>query len=355
MRLKRLVMAIGLVSCANAGQSTSAEPSNEGKATDVVASPSELISALSGAKPASTITLQPGIYPQVVIKNFSGHVTIRSAIPAHPAVIGNLVVESSSGLTFQDLEFSTKSDPIGPNGAAGTTNFSVITSSDIHFIRLSVHGDPAGNLTTAESGFLIRSSHDVSITDSDFSYLHFAVAHFESDHITFSRNNFHNLRDDGIRGGGSSWVKIDYNHCWSNHPDQSDTDHPDCIQFWTSNTKASAHDITISNNTYERGSGLQSQGIFMRDEKEEFPYRNVAITNNVIKGAGWNGIAVMHADGLRIEGNDVIPGCDMNSWIRVQQARDAVVTNNYAGGYVLNNNDHLVQNDNRVSKCQNPK
>ena len=186
-----------------------------------------------------------------------------------------------------------------------TTPFLVAGSSDIHFDRVDVHGDPHGSLATDESGFVIRDTDNVSVTRSEFSHLHDPLMHFQDTHITISGNYIHDNRDDGIRGGGSSWLLISGNRCESDHPDRDDLEHPDCIQVWTTNTKASAHDITITDNIYIRGKGLPNQGIFVQDELGNLPLENVKVTNNVIIGSMWNGIYVKHGHNVEISGNTV--------------------------------------------------
>ncbi len=269
-----------------------------------------LMEALKKAKPGSTIRLEPGTYSNVVVRHFSsGPVTLVAKDPAKAPVFTDLTVADSHGLTFSGLEFDLSNTPVGQFGPQNTIPIKIAGSSDIHFDHIKVHGAPSGALATTVSGMLIRSTDNTSVTDSDFSYLHNAFQHNDDTNLTLARNEFHNLWDDAIRGGGSSQVTVQANHCYSNHPDINDKDHPDCIQFWTSNTKAGVSDIKILDNRYERGTGTATQFIFMGNELK-LTYENVVISGNVGFGSLWNGIAINHAKNVTISNNTLISSCD---------------------------------------------
>jgi hypothetical protein len=309
----------------------------------------ELLEALRTAPPGARIKLQPGLYSDVVVKGVRGPFVIESASVDHPAVLTDLRVSETKDLTLADVEFSAAGVAPGPFGPAATVPFQILDSANIDLERLNVHGAPNGSLETDVSGLLIRNSDHVTIANSDFHNLHNAINHIDDQNLTVANNHFHHLRDDGLRGGGSSYVSVTDNRCDSQHPDAKDQDHPDCIQFWTTNTKTPAHDITITGNTYERGEGMPIQGIFMRDEVGALPYQRVTISGNIVRGASWNGIAVSGATAPIIKGNVVCPYADQMSWIRVQDTTGAALSDNKAGRYAFKNNTDLVEKGDRVS------
>jgi parallel beta-helix repeat protein len=267
-----------------------------------VSSTQALLQALARAGRGADIALAPGTYDNVVIDNFHGSATIHSASQSHPAILKAMSVKKSSGLTFSRLDFSTEAAPVGSE--MHVTLFKVLDSSDIAFRNVVVHGSPQGSLGSDISGMLIRNSNRVTVADSEFRNLHSALGLYGDDHLTITGNRFHNNRDDGIDVAGSSNVLIADNHCESNHPDgAADTDHPDCIQFWTKGSTTIAHDIAIVGNVYERGTGGATQGIFMRDEVGTLPYRNVVIRGNIIKGAQAGAIEVIGATDVDVVGN----------------------------------------------------
>ena len=305
----------------------------------VVSSTDELVGALRTARLGDTLALRPGDYAPV-IKDFHGQVTITSADPRNPAVFRSLTVRGSSGLTIDHVTFSTEGFPAEAYGAAGTVPFKIAGSSNITLSNLDVHGSPQGSLDTDESGISVRNSDHVTVADNNFHNLHFAFLHLDDQFLTIRHNELHDLRDDGIRGGGSSNVLIDGNHCHNNHPDGDlDKDHPDCIQFWTSNTTASAHDITIVANRYERENGHATQFIFLGNEKH-IPYQHVVIQDNVARGPLWNAIAVFYAHDVTIKNNRLESLCAPESgqtnvaWIRTKEIDGLTMLDNLAGSYM---------------------
>ena len=111
---------------------------------------------------------------------------------------------------------------------------------------------------------MIRDSSDITVTNSEFTHARYAVSMLDNSGVTISGNYFHDLRTDGVRGGGNSNVVISDNFFTNFRP--AEGDHADAIQFWTTNTTTSAENIRITGNVIVRGEGGATQGIFMRDE-----------------------------------------------------------------------------------------
>ena len=106
-------------------------------------------------------------YSGIVAKSltFSDAVTITSQNTLTPAVINDLSITSSSGLTFYSLEFNAL-----PGGVDNP--FKVTSSQNIRFDRLNVHGSLNDDPHDDVSGFLVRSSSNISVTNSEFQQLH---------------------------------------------------------------------------------------------------------------------------------------------------------------------------------------
>lgn len=156
-----------------------------------------LQSALGVAAPGDTIMLTAGTYTGIQIKAFSGDVTITSADPSHPAVVTDLFVLNSSGLHFSNLEFdrTLSSDSFA---------YRVEGSQNISFTGLNVHGSLDNNAANDQSGFLLRNSSNVSVTNSEFHELGKSINHANDTYLTISGNEFHELRSDGVLGSGST-------------------------------------------------------------------------------------------------------------------------------------------------------
>jgi len=285
-----------------------------------------LTSALKTAQSGDTIKLAAGQYSDVVLYNvkIAGNVTITSADPAHQATVNGLIINGSSGITFQGLEFY-----VDPNKADGT--YQVFGSSNIKFDKINMHGSLDSNPKNDNTGLVFQDVKNVSVTNSEFQQVSFGVAHQNSDGVTISNNYFHDIRSDGVRGGGSSHVTITNNQFRDFYPIESD--HPDAIQFWTTNAKVSATDIVVTGNIVMRGAGQPTQGIFFRDEQEVLPYKNVTISDNLVVGASFNAITVNHAENVKINGNTVVGLVDQKSWISVGTSTNVSVTNNTSTEY----------------------
>ena len=281
-----------------------------------------LWSAVKAALPGDTIYLAPGAYTAMSMAgmNPAGMVTITSLDPSHPAVVAGLTLTNSSNLTFSNIELTPKAQ-----GAYGIT---LGGDSNIRFDHLNIHA----SATVDGNAVLIRDSRNVSVTNSDIHNIGTGISYINSDTVMLSGNTLHNIQSDGIHGGGTSNITITGNTFTDFSPKAGD--HPDAIQFWTSGTTTSAHDITISNNIITRGAGAAVQGIFLGNEKM-LEYKNVTITGNAVVGGLYNGIFVVDASNAKIEGNLVQGYNDINSWIYLSKITTGVMDFNQATTFAL--------------------
>ena len=318
-----------------------------------VSNTKELLTALGHAQQGAVISLNPGLYQGVDIQHFNGYVTITSANLSDRAVLGDLYLRYSSGVNLNNLIFDTTYMPTSIWGGAVTIPFQVADSKYIRLDHLLVHGSPTGTLATDNSGIIVRESDHVTVSNTEFTHIHSAINQINNTYLTIRNNQCHNLRDDCVRGGGSNYVTISYNHCWSNHPDgATDPDHPDCVQFWTSGTAAAAHDIYIGYNTYERGTGNVTQGIFVRDETLTMPYRNLVIEGNVTKGASGAGVSVDGAINPIVQNNYSCAYPDWVSGMAVRNTQGTLFQNNSATNYGYENNTALLSvNNHTIGFC----
>lgn len=285
-----------------------------------VNSSQSLMKAVSAAHDGDVIKLAAGTYSGVVLSgtNFTKNVTITSADTTRPAVLTDLMVSKSKGLTFQGLDLTNTQNADLP--------FQIVGSSNIVLDHLDVMG--TGNSVAALNArlMIIRGSTNVQVTNSEFAYGWHGLSMLNNKQVNIADNYFHDLRTDGVRGGGNSNLTIKANVFTNFHP--TATDHPDAIQLWTVNTSAGSSNITIDENIVYRGSGSTIQGIFLRDTSGNMPFSNVSITNNVIEGARYNGISVDGALNGTIANNIVQAFSDQPSGIRLGNATGVSVSNN---------------------------
>lgn len=286
-----------------------------------VGSIAALTAALATAQGGDTILLASGDYGRLSITNmrFSSAVTIASETPNAPASITGLSISGSNGLVFRSLDFVA--DP-----AMGGIPLYIKTSQNLTFDRVYVHGSLDGTPGNDAGGLYFTLSSNITITNSEFEELHWGINHDDSNGLTIRGNTFHDIRMDGIRGGGSSNVTITGNSFKDFYPLAGD--HYDAIQFWTTNTTASVSNIQVTDNIIIRGNGSPPQGVFLRDETGNLPYQNVTISGNLIVGALYNGIYVSGGFDVVIANNVVNGFVDQRSWITLGNVNNGRVSNN---------------------------
>jgi Ca2+-binding RTX toxin-like protein len=296
--------------------------------TTIVKDAAGLTAALKAAQAGDTIKLAAGDYSAMTITGlkYAGQVTVTSLDPSNMASLNGLILRDSQNIKFQGLEFK-----VSPSGYDNP--FQVSGSTNIAYDGLKVHGSLNDNAADDHDAILIRNSKNVSITNSEFQELRNAISHLDSDGLNISNNYFHDLRTDGIRGGGTDNVVIKGNHFTSFH--MKDGDHPDAIQFWTTNTTVSGKNIEVSGNVITRGDGDPVQGIFFRDQVGGLPYENVKITDNLVVGGMYNGISIGAGIGVVISNNTVVGLADQESWVRVADVTNLTLTNNTATDYLI--------------------
>jgi hypothetical protein len=329
--------------------------------TTIVSTTAQLLATLAGAQPGDVIKLAPGTYSNVSIsgKNVSQvqatpgaptRVFIESQDSNKPAVLTDLNVSVSTGLYFQDLTFSTATAPVSQYGPDATVPFKIYSSSQLTFTGIAVLGSSSENYTDDATGLLIENSNHVTIRSSTFNYLHNGLDQVNNSWMTVSANTFTNIDDDGIRGGGTSNITITGNSFASQHADATDQDHPDAIQFWTSNTTTSASNISITDNIMTRGNGNAVQGIFISDQVGDLPYKNILIQGNTLTGELWNGIYVEDTLSTQILDNTLISYPDYNSAIKVLDSSGTTVMGNSAGSYDYIGDTGLKSSSNTISE-----
>ena len=301
----------------------------------LVSNTAELSAALSVASAGDTIKLGAGDYSYLTLTGvkFAGDVTITSADPGKPVVIDGIMLTNCSGLKFTnvDIDYTEKL-----NGSMQILNSSNITLDGVELIGAT--GRP-GN------GLIIRGSDNVTVNNADVHDFTAGIGHQDSTHVTITNSQFHDLGMDGVRGGGSSWVTISGNTFTNFH--KIAYAHNDAIQFWTSGTTASVHDLVITNNTITQGSGDAVQGIFMNNEMG-FTYEKVTITGNAIIGPGYHGITVEKANNITIEGNLIEGYKDLGGWIQLRNSSNVSLQHNVSTSWKLDNNTSIITSDNKT-------
>lgn len=290
-----------------------------------------LLRAIQAAKAGDTITLAPNTYSGLgMIRDytFATPITITSADTSNRAILTNFTLLRVNGFTFTNLEFISSQ-----MGA-----FAVLTSSsqNIHFDNVDVHGSLDGDPSNDGAGLGFLDTSNLSVTDSRFEQLRQGVSDGANvttsvSNIRISGNVMKGLAKSGIVLAGASNVTITGNSI-SNIRARGG-DHPDAIQFFTTGTKAPAHDITVADNVIVKGvGGSETQGIFFRDQVGTLHYQNVRILNNIIVNTGYGGIYAEGIESLEVSGNLLTsdPEKTHNTFFLIQNSTTVTSTNNRA-------------------------
>ena len=295
-----------------------------------VSSSSELIARMATVSSGDTIFLAPGTYEPLTVRNLGDlGITIASADPDNPAVLTGVVMSDVGDVRFSNLIMSAG---VGENNA-----FRFESTHALTFSGIVVHGPDNVGSGEEVSPLLIRSSTDITVVDSEFYNAFHALKLLDVDGIIISGNEFHDIRCDGIRGGGVSNAVVSGNFFTNFYP--IGNDHPDAIQFWSTNQAEAAHNLVITDNLVIRGDGGPTQGIFIRDTNDSLPFENVTINGNVILGGLYNGISVDGVIGGEVTNNLVIGYPDQRSWIRVNMDVNFDVSANAATAYSFDERD----------------
>jgi hypothetical protein len=302
-----------------------------------VSSGSALTSAVRSAKDGDVIQLNSGTY-DIDVRNaaFTNGVTITSA-PSANVVVNSFFVYNDKGLIFKDLELIRSST---------TKKFEVNSSTNVTLDGFYVHGSLDDQPNNDGNGITVRDSHNITIQNSEFQQLYSGLSHLKDDGLIVRGNYFHQMAMDGLRGGGSSNVTVDQNFFTDFNRDGGV--HTDAMQFWTTNEKTSAHDITVTNNVVLGSVGTSMQGIFLADETRVLPYQHVNISGNMILGSQWNGIYNNNGVDVSVTDNTVVAtSSSMSAWIKLASIEGATLANNVSTSFIWTDNTG-VQADNQT-------
>lgn len=275
---------------------------------------------LTAAMPGKVIALPGGQYGILTLKGGGGAagnpLVIKAADPANPPRFSGLLLDSTAHVVLDGLVFNYRfaaADPLW------IQPFRVGKSQDVMIRNALFDGDVATGVAAVDNGFpygiglTVRDCDGFTLQSSEIRGFYRGLGINDSDNVTLHANDIHALRSDGLNIAQVTNLLIDDNYIHDFLRSMASADHSDMIQFWTTQTTAPSHDITIRDNVMDSGVGDYTQSIFMRNELvdqkkagHEMFYRNITITGNVIINAHLHGITVGEVDGLLIANNTLI-------------------------------------------------
>ncbi|WEK42887.1 MAG: hypothetical protein P0Y64_16305 [Candidatus Sphingomonas colombiensis] len=295
-------------------------------------SAAEWTAMLKAAKPGSTIDL--GNRP-VTFARYKGlaNVTIKGG------VFSAITLDQWQNVTFSGTRFAPAATD-DPRGAIVLA----YQPDGLHFVSTTWTGGygPDGQLTYASIS--VRGGNNVTVQKSSFTDIANFMAFLRTTNVEVSDTTFQNVRE-GVQLVGVTTAVVARNKFGPYRP--APGDHADAVQLFTAGlTLAGDHgarDVLIEDNFVDPGPNFHTQGVFMRDEAGLYTqgrgYSNVTIRNNVLIGTGWHGISAQDPiQNLKIDSNRLLIRLNgdgvTDNWIMVK-AGGGVVSNNYAGSYLL--------------------
>jgi hypothetical protein len=310
--------------------------------TVTVSNSLQLAAALKAAATATapeTIILEAGTYSKVTMYNYNpkANITVESASSSNKAVVQGLQVSDSSNFTFNNIGFTSAPGQTAPVASSAL-------DTNVNFTNDSFTGPISNSYASAPAeGLYVRTSTNTVVSGSTFQYVQNGVLEESNNNISVSSNNFSNLFGDGIDNAASSNVTLQNNSFTNIHIDSADTQHSDCIQFWTSGQTTAGSNITISGNSYSIGTGAASQGIFMTNQVAGLAYSNVTIENNDLVGTSWNGMTLQDISNALVENNTLqtVSDTGMTSRLTLDGGVSGLIENNRIG-QLLNQNGNTA-------------
>lgn len=286
-----------------------------------------LTRAITAASAPVTLLLAPGNYDLITISAKAG-VTLRSASDSSPAVLRGLYIKSSSGITIDNIRIA------GPNTNL-ITRLWVYQSSDVNLSRIDIPGTAGSFDTPISCAITVRQSANVSLAQYRVSWARFGVCLAYDKNVSVLNGIVRDIQSDGVNVAAVQGLLVQGNDFATFHP--LSTDHPDAVQVFATSTIPGSSNVVVNDNLFSRDGGGIVQGVFMRDGTLVNPITNVTITNNVIAGGMYNGIAILSGISAKIANNIVIGYPDMQSWVRVNYAQDVTVEDVKANAFILEN------------------
>ena len=295
-----------------------------------ISTQAQLDAALSKSTGGDTFVLAAGSYDvNLSNKTFTSPVIITSANSSNQARISYTKLNNVSNITFKGLEIGRS---LSSSESPDSSYMARITGgSNITYDSVYVHGSLDDNAKNDGVGIYFSGSKNVTVTNSKFEQLARGAFFSGTSSVTVSKNTLTALRSDGLDFSSVTNVVIDGNTFKDFQRNSSD--HPDAIQFWTTNTTTPSSNITIRNNVVLTGEGNGMQGIFLRDEKGGLPYQNVTIENNFIQGTNMaNGIYVEGGKNVAVRNNTVVSPTDDGNpvWISLKNISGQTTSGNIA-------------------------
>jgi len=287
-----------------------------------VSSIAELRAALEQALTlgGTLIRVNPGNYGELRWErrdHSKGRVFVVAATGTMPT-FSHITVNGSANISLDGLRVSTTDRArVMLNGTRNVT----FTGGEI--TGLTQNGDPWDEEGT---GIHIRTATNVAVQDVKMLEMRLGAFIQRSRNVHFRYNRIMYIRE-GVNIAAADGLTVQGNHISHIYPRYNIGEHPDAIQFWTTNETTGSKHVRLIENVLILGGRRAVHGVFARSERaaDGVRHSDFEVTRNVYFGSAVHGLSFGDIDGLRARNNVVVGSAhsDVNNSIRSADGRES--------------------------------
>ena len=250
---------------------------------------------LDKAEAGQTVSLPPGDYGDVVLRDFTflSPVTLKSAETENPARFRSLLINNVHGLTVDGI---TVAHP--GNGSRASKIVSIENSRNVALLNSEIHGLVDG-VYSGHYGVFAEGNTDITITGNTVHDVKNGFVVNRNRRVTISANHVDAIGNDAFKFiGVSDFVILNNSYGGQVYPEAGA--HLDFMQF---QGKPSYNGI-IRGNLFLARNRANVQGIFLDDTE----FYDLLIDQNIIATGMLNGIVVggTKVSGITVRDNTLI-------------------------------------------------
>ncbi len=243
-------------------------------------------------------------------------VLIKALNTDEPPTVHSINVLDSSSITITEMRvdssevYDVRADWITDIRVTGSDNIALVNNDMSSVAEGTIGLDD--DAIPAEGLGVVRESEDFTFSHNTVADYYQGLSFLETDGIVFSDNEIYGLQGDGFRAGGVQNVVIANNYMHDFQGTTQDVNHSDMIQFWGTATESLTQNVKIYGNVLDSGSGVGTQGIFIRNEAFGSSgvtgghFENIVIYDNILHNSASQGISVSDTKGVEIYDNTVL-------------------------------------------------
>lgn len=303
--MRRLILFALALACAGCART---------EAATLKATPATLAAVAGSAHGGDTIVLTPGPPAAVLIRgrSYSPALTITSADPKNPAVLGGLQLTEVTGLRLVNVDVHQAASADVKHSSPAVF---IQSSHGIEVVGAHISGSKSEDegLYLGKAISLLDSDH-ITIKDSEIFGFFKGVSFADVSDSSLENSDLHHTRTSPINGGGDlQRVRIVNNHIHDIIPDHAHGDHSDGIHFFTKNSLKPIDGMVIADNQMELSDAAGTLGINLEGTPPPSGFINVKVTGNTLRWNNNQGITTNWVQSGEFKNNVLTPAPGLDS------------------------------------------